>query len=196
MVGLGGGRWWRRVNSRVASLVLPGVCSHPKSPKQQPTVLITAREAPAMTIRHHLKTLQLPPPVSPLSSSVNYTNQDSLGCRPGNLSFPDICVRLIHGQVNRVSHDELMQVAQGFRGRAGPSPRARSPLPRAKLFFFPSVFCVVIHTTSCLSSSPPVCLSVLQLSNYPAPDLWRSSMVSDERRATTCAWTGGGGGCW
>lgn len=61
-----------------------------QSTKQQQPLPITAWEAPSMTIRHHLQTLQLPP-VSLLSSSVNYTNhflQDgSLGCQPGNLSL-------------------------------------------------------------------------------------------------------------
>ena len=119
-----------------------------------------------MTIRHHLQTPQLHP-VTPLGFSVNYTNhflQDgSLGCRPGNLS---IC--LIHEQVNRVSQ-ELIQVAwiQGTGWALAKSNMLHFNLP--SFIFFSTLF-IVIHTTSCLSSSP-VCLSVLQLSNYPAADL-------------------------
>lgn len=66
-----------------------------QSPKQQPSVPITAQEAPLMTIRHHLQMLQLPPVIL-LSFSVNYTNhflQDgSLGCQPINLSFLYLCL--------------------------------------------------------------------------------------------------------
>lgn len=83
-----------------------------QSPKQQPPVPTTAQEAPLMTIRHHLQTLQLPPVIL-LSFSVNYTNhflQDgSAGCQPG-IYHSCICICWIHEQVNRVSH-ELIQVA-------------------------------------------------------------------------------------
>lgn len=84
----GDGEWDESVGVCVSSAAR---CLFPsQSPKQQPTVPKTAQEAPSMTIRHHLQTLQLPPVIL-LSFSVNYTNhflQDgSLGCQPGNLSF-------------------------------------------------------------------------------------------------------------
>lgn len=83
-----------------------------QSPKQQPSVPITAREAPLMTIRNHLQMLQLTPVIL-LSFSVNYTNhflQDgSPGCQP-RIYHSHICACWIHEQVNQVSCD-LIQVA-------------------------------------------------------------------------------------
>lgn len=139
--GGGGGGEWDESMGGVVCLVLPGVCSLFQSPKRQPTVPITAREAPPMTIRHHMKTLQLPP-VSLLSFSVNYTNhfrQDGPRWLPAWKSITPVSATVGHrAQVNQVSH-ELIQVAW-IRGGGGLGARQGNMLyfnlPSWAPFFF------------------------------------------------------------
>lgn len=135
-----------------------------------------------MTIRHHLQMLQLSPVIL-LSFSVNYINHFLHLAAGPEIYHSCICICWIHEQVNQVSH-ELIQVAwiQGTSWVLAKRTSSTSTCQAGSFFFFPSP---IIHTTSCLSSSP-VCLSVLQLSNYLVPDL----MISDEKRVSTCFGTG------